>query len=170
MSSRKPSGGRAPRILIVDDHEIVRQGIRSLIESSRPTWQIAGEAENGAEAVEKVKILNPDVAVVDISMPVMNGLDAARTIAKLDLKCRTLIFTMHESERLISEVKQAGANGYVLKSQAARDLVAAIEKLLGGGSFFGSTSAQGTGEAGDPPPPPIQNATNPFPATLPLPF
>lgn len=161
--ARKQGGRRVPRILIVDDHEIVRQGIRALIESSRPDWQIVGECENGAEAVEMVKTLQPDVAVMDISMPVMNGLEAAKAIAKLGTRSRILIFTMHESERLAYEVKAAGANGFVLKSQAARDLVAAIEALLAGGSFFGPGSrTNGPEDEGAPPPGAMRAGAQPF--------
>jgi DNA-binding NarL/FixJ family response regulator len=125
-----------PRILIADDHEIVREGVRALLSRSRPDWEISGEATNGREAIEAVKIQRPDVVLLDISMPVMNGLEAASQIAKLGVGCRTLIFTMHEGARLVDEVRTAGAQGYVQKSQAARDLVAAIEQLLSGGTFF----------------------------------
>jgi DNA-binding NarL/FixJ family response regulator len=166
--STKQSGGRIPRILIVDDHEIVRQGIRSLIEASRPEWRIVGEGQNGEEAVKMVQELQPDVAVIDISMPVMNGLEAAKAISQLDTKSRTLIFTMHESDRLAHEVKAAGANGFVLKSQAARDLVVAIEKLLSGGSFFGP-GTKSNGPDGEKPAPSGVLTAAPLP-TLRLPF
>ncbi|HLB87964.1 MAG TPA: response regulator transcription factor [Terriglobales bacterium] len=132
----------AARILIVDDHEIVREGIRTLIDRSRPQWEICGEASNGEEAIEAVRALKPDVAVLDITMPGINGLDAASQIANLGVGCRVLIFTMHESERLAAEVRQAGAQGYALKSQATRDLIRAIDQLLSGGTFFGSPRSQ----------------------------
>jgi len=125
------------RIVIVDDHEIVREGIRTLITRSRPEWNIVGEASSGAEAIEICKTLKPDVLILDITMPGMSGLEAALKIAESELSCRVLMFTMHESERLAAEVRQAGAQGLVLKSQAARDLIRAIECLLGGGTFFG---------------------------------
>jgi DNA-binding NarL/FixJ family response regulator len=125
-----------PKILIADDHEIIREGVRSLLSRSRPDWEICGEATNGREAIEAVKVQKPDVVVLDISMPVINGLEAASRIATLGVGCRTLIFTMHEGGRLADEVRKAGAQGYVQKSQAARDLVAAIEELLAGGTFF----------------------------------
>jgi two-component system invasion response regulator UvrY len=125
------------RILIVDDHEIVREGIRTLISRSRPEWIICGEASDGEHAIEAVKTLKPDAVILDITMPGMSGLRAASQIAKLGLACRVLIFTMHESERLAAEVRKAGAQGHVLKSQAARDLIRAIEELLSGGTFFG---------------------------------
>jgi DNA-binding NarL/FixJ family response regulator len=128
----------AVRILIVDDHEIVREGVRSLIGKSRPEWRISGEATNGREAVEAVKILRPDVVVLDLTMPVMNGLEATTQIIGLGFGTRVLIFTMHESTRLSTEVREAGAKGCVLKSQAARDLTRAIDHLLEGGTFFES--------------------------------
>ena len=124
------------RILIVDDHEIVREGIRTLITRSRPEWEICGEANNGELAIEAVRTLKPDVAILDITMPKMSGLKAAAEIAKLGLACRILVFTMHDSKRLPIEVRQSGAQGFVLKSQAARDLVRAVDRLLAGETFF----------------------------------
>ena len=125
-----------PRILIVDDHEIVREGIRNLLSQSRPGWNICGQAKNGEEAVAAVKNLKPDVVVLDVTMPLMSGLEAARRIATSGSECRVLMFTMHESDSLGREVRKAGAQGVVLKSQAARNLVVAIETVLGGGTFF----------------------------------
>jgi DNA-binding NarL/FixJ family response regulator len=124
------------RILLVDDHEIVREGIRTLIARSRPEWEICGEAGDGEEALEAVRSLKPDVVILDITMPKMSGLEAAPRIAKLGLGCRVLMFTMHDSERLSSEVRQAEAQGLVLKTQAARDLIRAVDRLLDGGTFF----------------------------------
>ena len=126
----------ATRILLVDDHEIVREGIRTLITRSRPEWEICGEARDGEEALDAVRALKPDVVILDITMPKMSGLEAAPRIAKLGLGCRVLMFTMHDSERLSTEVRQAEAQGLVLKSQAARDLVRAVDRLLDGGTFF----------------------------------
>jgi DNA-binding NarL/FixJ family response regulator len=126
----------APRILIVDDHEIVRDGIRNLLSKSRRDWEICGQATNGKEAVEAVKVLRPDAVILDITMPIMSGLEAAAQIAKSGLGCRILMFTMHESDSLESEVRDAGADGFVLKSQASQNLILAIETLLAGGTFF----------------------------------
>jgi DNA-binding NarL/FixJ family response regulator len=126
------------RILIADDHEIVREGIRMLISRSRPQWEICGEAANGNVAMEAIKSLKPDVVVLDITMPGMSGLEVSSQVTKLGLASRVLIFTMHESEMLPGEVRRTGAQGYVLKSQAARDLIRAIDALLEGGSFFGN--------------------------------
>jgi DNA-binding NarL/FixJ family response regulator len=128
------------RILLVDDHEIVREGIRMLISRSRPEWEICGEAANGNDAVEAIKNLKPDVVVLDITMPGLSGLEVASQVTKLNLGSRVLMFTMHESEMLHGEVRRTGAQGYVLKSQAARDLIRAIDTLLAGGSFFGPQS------------------------------
>jgi len=131
----------APRILIADDHEVVREGIRTLIDRSRPEWKICGEATNGEEAIEAAKTLKPDVIVLDITMPKMSGLEAAPRIAKLGLGCRILMFTMHDSDRLAIEARRAQAQGLVLKSQAARDLIRAIDRLLAGSTFFGSDAS-----------------------------
>jgi DNA-binding NarL/FixJ family response regulator len=127
-----------PKILIVDDQEIVRDGLRNLLSQTRPGWNVCGQASNGEEAIAAVARLHPDAVILDITMPVMNGLEAATRIAKLDKSCRILIFTMHESERLSGDIRDAGAQGFVLKSQAGLNLVVAIETLLGGGTFFGT--------------------------------
>ena len=129
--------GAGARILIVDDHEIVREGIRTLLRRVRPEWEICGEAKNGKEAVEAAAALTPDLLILDVTMPVMSGLEAASRIARLGLPSRVLIFTMHETKSLIMEVRAAGAQGYVVKSQAARDLIVAIDRILAGGTFFG---------------------------------
>jgi DNA-binding NarL/FixJ family response regulator len=127
-----------PKILIVDDHEIVREGIRTLLARSGAEWEVCGEASNANDGIEAVKRLKPDVVILDITMPGLSGLEAARRISKHGLCPRILMFTMHDSEMLENEVRQAGAQGFVLKSQAARDLVLAIRTLLGGGNFFGA--------------------------------
>lgn len=129
------------RILIVDDHEIVREGIKYLLGGSRPEWNICGEAADAQQAISAMAELKPDLVVMDISMPGMSGLDAASHLRELGHACPILIFTMHESPRLESETRQAGAQGYVLKSQAVRDLVRALDHLLAGGTFFGAPPA-----------------------------
>ena len=126
------------RVLIVDDHEIVREGISQLIARSRPEWLICGQASNGEQAIELVQALMPDVVILDISMPKVNGLQVAAKIRAMQLRCRVLMFTMHESERLARDVQAAGAQGVVLKSQAARDLIRAMDHLLAGETFFDS--------------------------------
>jgi two-component system invasion response regulator UvrY len=125
-----------PRVVIADDHDIVREGIRRILTRLRPKWEICGEAGNGEESVQLVTALKPNVVVLDITMPGISGLEAARRITKLELGCRILIFTVHDSDWLRSEIRDTGAHGYVQKSQVARDLVTAIECLLAGGTFF----------------------------------
>ena len=131
----------ALRILIVDDHEVVRRGLRALIES-HPGWEVCGEAMTGREAVEKTKKLRPAVVVMDIAMPELNGLEATRQILKAAPRIGVLILTVHESEQLVREVLEAGAQGYVLKSAAGRDLVSAIEALSQHKVFFTDSVAR----------------------------
>jgi YesN/AraC family two-component response regulator len=97
-----------PRILIVDDHEIVREGIRTLLAKTRTDWEVCGEAANANDALEAVKRLKPDVVILDITMPGMSGLEAAQRMKKLDVTSRVLIFTMHESAGLGAEVHSRG--------------------------------------------------------------
>lgn len=123
------------RILVADDHEVVRQGVRAILQA-RPDWEICGEAGDGREAIRLTKQLHPDVVVMDITMPNMSGLEASQEIAKLELPSRVLIFTMHESKSLGPSVRKAGAQGYVVKSRAAHDLIDALDRLLRGGTFF----------------------------------
>lgn len=124
------------RILIVDDHEVVRQGVRTILRA-RPQWEVCGEAVNGRDAIEKAQSLDPDVIIMDITMPEMSGIEATREIAKRKLRSAVLVFTMHESKNLAATVQEAGARGFVLKSHAARDLLEALESLMAGGTFFG---------------------------------
>ena len=129
------------RVLVADDHEIVRKGLRSIVEE-QPGWEVAGEASDGREAVDKVRTLRPDVAVVDVSMPGLNGLEATRQMLRNDPEARVLILTMHESDPLIREVLDAGARGYLLKSDASRDLVTAVEAIRRNKTFFTSRVEQ----------------------------
>ena len=133
------------KILIVDDHEVVRQGIRTILRS-RPQWDVCGEAVNGKDAIEKAKTLDPDVIIMDITMPEMSGIEATREITKLGLRSAVLVFTMHESKNLSTTVQDAGARGLVLKSHAARDLLDAIDALLNGGTFFGADGKSSKGK------------------------
>jgi DNA-binding NarL/FixJ family response regulator len=143
------------QILIADDHEIVRHGVRSLL-LDHAGWDVCGEATNGREAVEKAAALKPDVVVLDIGMPNLNGLDAARDILRAEPQTAVLILTIDESEQVMREVLNAGARGFVLKSDAARDLVAAVEALQEHRTFFTSRVAEmvldGYLKGGDPTP------------------
>jgi DNA-binding NarL/FixJ family response regulator len=126
------------RILIVDDHAVVRRGVRSLLES-QSGWEVSGEATTGREAVELAKRLQPDVVVMDLSLPELNGLDATRQILKESPRSEILVLTMHHSEELARDVLQAGARGYVLKSDADENLIAAVESLRQHKPFLTST-------------------------------
>src|SRR6202451_3036764 len=129
------------RILIADDHELIRRGLVSAL-AERPDWSIVAEAADGRQASELAARLAPDIAVLDLTMPELNGLDATREIRAATPKTRILIVTAHESEQLIRDVLDAGAMGYVLKSDAGRVLVQAIEALLDERPFFTSKIAQ----------------------------
>jgi len=127
----------AVRILVADDHEIVRRGLRALLES-QPNWEVVGEAVTGRDAVELARQFTPQVAILDVGMPDLNGLEATRQILKTVPQTEVLILTMHESEQVIREVLDAGARGYVLKSDAGRDLIAAVDALCQHRTFFSS--------------------------------
>lgn len=137
------------KILVADDHEVVRQGIRAILQA-RPEWEICGEAIDGREAISLAKQLHPDVIIMDITMPHLSGLEASQEIAKLQLPSRVLIFTMHDSKSLDPSVRRAGAHGYVVKSRAARDLIAALDRLLTGETFFDNPSPSGAKEEDEP--------------------
>src|SRR3981081_1229928 len=124
------------KILIDDDHDVVRHGLRSFL-AVRPDWEICGEARTGDEAVQAVADLKPDLVILDITMPGISGLEAATRTRALGTAVRILIFTMHESPRIAIDVNEAGAHGFVQKSQASRDLILAVERLLSGETFFG---------------------------------
>ena len=129
------------RILIADDHELFRRGVAAEL-TQVPGWLVAAEATNGRDAVALAASLKPDIVVLDLTMPELNGLEAARQIILADPSARILILTAHESEQLVREVLSAGAQGYVLKSDAGRTLVTALQALLQGGSFFTSNVAR----------------------------
>jgi DNA-binding NarL/FixJ family response regulator len=129
------------RLLLADDHEIVRKGLRALLEAE-PGWQVAAEAADGRDAVEKAQQIKPDIAILDISMPSLNGLEATRQIVKGISQTKVLVLTMHDSDPLIQQVLEAGARGYLLKSDAARDLVAAVDALRRNKTFFTPKVAQ----------------------------
>ena len=123
------------RILLADDHEIVRRGIRALIEKHEG-WEVCGEAKDGREAVEKAIQSKPDVVILDIGMPLLNGLETTRQLLKHDPDFKVIVLTMSDSDQVIREALGAGARGFVLKSDAARDLVSAVDELQNKRVFF----------------------------------
>jgi DNA-binding NarL/FixJ family response regulator len=129
------------RILLADDHEIARRGLRALLEAEAG-WQVAAEAANGREAVALARELRPDVAILDIGMPELNGLEAARRIRGAAPRTEVLILTLYDCERVIREALTAGARGYVLKSDAGRDLVRAVAALARHQPFFTARVAE----------------------------
>ena len=128
------------RLLVADDHDVVRKGVRTLLEE-QPGWEVVAEASDGREAVEKAKLVQPDVTILDLSMPELNGLEAAREILKT-VSTKVLILTMYDSDPLIRQTLEAGARGYLLKSDAGRDLVSAVDALRRNKTFFTPKVAQ----------------------------
>jgi len=123
------------RILIADDHEVARRGIRALLES-HPGWEVCGEAKDGRETVELASTTRPDVILLDVGMPNLNGLEAARQILAVLPEVAILILTMQDSDHVVRDVLRAGARGFLLKSDAGKDLVAAVEALQLQRTFF----------------------------------
>ena len=123
------------RILLADDHEIVRRGLCTLLQK-REGWEVCGEASDGREAIEMAKQLKPDVVIVDIGMPFLNGLDTTRQLIELDPSFKVIVLTITDSDQIIWEALDAGARGFVLKSDAARDLVSAVEAIQSKRMFF----------------------------------
>jgi DNA-binding NarL/FixJ family response regulator len=116
------------RILIADDHDVVRSGLRTVLDA-QPNWEVVGEAADGKEAICRAIETKPDIAVVDYSLPLINGIEVTRQIRERLPKTEVLIFTMHDTEMVVEELVKAGARGYLLKSDAGRDLISAIESL-----------------------------------------
>jgi DNA-binding NarL/FixJ family response regulator len=129
------------RILIADDHNLVRRGLRALIES-RPGWQVCGEAHTGREAAAKAEQMKPDVVILDISMPGLNGVEAARRIRKSSPNTEILILSVHYSDQLIRDILDAGARGYVMKSDSDRDLIVAVQAMADHKPFFTSKATE----------------------------
>ena len=137
------------RILVADDHDVVRTGLRTLLES-RKGWEVCAEAANGRDAVEKARDFKPDVAVLDIGMPLLNGVEATRQIRKLSPATEILVLTMHDSQMMIQSVLEAGARGYILKDDAGRNLLAAVEAVRKRKPFLSSrVSAAAAKTTGD---------------------
>jgi DNA-binding NarL/FixJ family response regulator len=129
------------RILVADDHDIIRRGLKALL-SSRAGWVVCAEAATGREAITMAEQHKPDVVVMDISMPDLNGLEAARKIRKQLPKTEVVILSLHYSDQLVREIVDAGARAYIMKSDADRDLLIAIEALANHRSFFTSRAAE----------------------------
>jgi DNA-binding NarL/FixJ family response regulator len=134
------SDRRTVSILIADDHPVLRRGLCVLLET-QPGWKVVIVATNGREAVENAVKLRPDIAILDIGMPKLNGIDATALISKSSPKTRILILTMHAGEELIQRALTVGASGYILKSDAERDLIAAVQALLHSKTFFTSAAS-----------------------------
>jgi DNA-binding NarL/FixJ family response regulator len=128
-------GTKRLRILVADDHELVRRGIRGLLRARRG-WTVVGEALNGREAVEKASSLKPDLAILDISMPDLDGLQATRQIREEVPTTKVIVLTMHDSDQMVRRVLDAGALGYVLKSDLATQLVKAVKQVSAGKQFL----------------------------------
>ena len=123
-----------PRVLIVDDHAIIRRGVQGILRS-HPEWELCGEAENGQEAVRLAEELKPEVIIMDVSMPGMNGVEATRVIKKELPSAKVLLLTLHVSVDLVRSAFKAGARGYVLKSDAEQDLMRALLVVMGEGTY-----------------------------------
>lgn len=129
------------RVLIADDHDIVRRGLRNLVES-HPGWEVCADVRNGREAVDKAIELGPDIAILDINMPEMDGLTATRKIRAALPKTEVLILTQHNADAVVKQVLQAGARGYILKSDAGDELIKAVEALRLHKTYFTTTVSE----------------------------
>ena len=123
-----------PSILIVDDHAFIRRGIRSIL-AEAPDWNVSGEAENGLEAVRLADELKPDVILMDVSMPGITGLEATRLIRQKNPKAKVVLLTLHDSRELVRNAFQNGVNGYLLKTDAERELMTALRIVSGDGTY-----------------------------------
>lgn len=133
------------RVILADDHELVRQGLKLLLE--REGFSVVGEAANGQVAVDLASKVCPDVTVLDIGMPILNGLDAARGVQKVSPKAKTILLTRHDEEQYVAEALRAGIKGYVLKNQAATDLVGAIRQVYRGEIYLSPSISRTVAEA-----------------------
>ena len=125
------------RIVIADDHEAIREGVRALL-AARPQWEIVGVAADGRDALQMTLALQPDIAILDYSLPQMNGLELTRAIKRDSPRTEVLIYTMHDREELLVDIFKAGARGYVLKADSGRNLIAAVEALALRRPYFSS--------------------------------
>lgn len=129
------------KILVADDHEIVRRGLVALIKG-HPDWEVCAECDDGRQAVEKAKELKPDITILDIGMPILNGLEATRQILRDNSNVRVLILTITDTDQVVQAVLDAGARGFLLKSDAARDLIMAVDALQHNRTFFTARVAE----------------------------
>src|SRR5687768_12675597 len=129
------------RILLADDHTVVRQGLRKVLEE-RPDWEVVAEAGDGRDAVRQAEQLKPDVAILDVAMPLLNGIEATRQIARRVPGTRILVLSMHADEAYVAQILQAGATGYLLKDSADVDLLQAVAAVSQGKSFFSPAIAR----------------------------
>src|SRR5687768_5627115 len=129
------------RILLADDHTVVRQGLRRVLEE-RPDWEVVAEAGDGREAVRQAEQHKPDVAILDVAMPLLNGIETTRQIGKRSPATRVLVLTMHADEAYVTQILQAGAVGYLLKDSADVDLIQAVAAVAQGKSFFSPAIAR----------------------------
>jgi two-component system, NarL family, response regulator NreC len=129
------------RILLADDHTVVRQGLRKVLEE-QPDWKVVAEAGDGREAVRQAEQLNPDVAILDVAMPLLNGVEATRQIVRHVPSVRVLVLSMHADETYVTRILQAGASGYLLKDSADVDLIQAVSAIARGKSFFSPAIAR----------------------------
>ena len=129
------------RILLADDHTIVRQGLKKMLEE-RPDWEVVAEAGDGREAVRQAELHKPDVAIVDVAMPLLNGIETTRQIVKRSPATRVLVLSMHADDAYVIQILQAGATGYLLKDSADVDLIQAVTAVSRGTSFFSPAIAR----------------------------
>jgi len=124
-----------PRVLIVDDHAFIRRGVETILQSF-PEWEVCGEASNGSDAVQLANQLSPEVVLMDVTMPGMNGLEATRIIRKQHPDVKVILLTLHESSEVLRSGFRAGANGYLLKADAEEELMKALRVVVGDGSYI----------------------------------
>ena len=124
-----------PRVLIVDDHAFIRRGVQSILQSF-PEWELCGEASDGSEAIELVDKLHPDLILMDVTMPKLNGIEATQLIRNNHPRVKIVLLTLHESPEILRSGFRAGANGYLLKADAEEELMKAMRAVMGGGSYI----------------------------------
>jgi two-component system, NarL family, response regulator NreC len=124
-----------PRVLIVDDHAFIRRGVQTILHPY-PEWEFCGEAENGKDAIRLADELKPEIIIMDVSMPGLNGIEATRAIRKLQPEVKIVLLTLHESAELLRSAFRAGARGYLLKTDAEQELVKALAVVAGEGAYI----------------------------------